>query len=212
MSTPKKLLIAAALVTIIFQAQSQGVGIGVESPNPNAVLELVSPDNNQGLLVPKMSTAERTATAFTDNLSSSENGLLVYDTDENAFYFWINSQWVSMQSAVNVTAGSGIQIIDGEISNTGDLDSSNEIQDLELDGNTLRITNNTSATDIDLTPLTENNTDEQILSLSGTTCPFPVETRSTSVASIQILNSLTLTLQDLATSKQTQIRMNKIFP
>ena len=156
MSTPKKLLITSALIIVLFQAKSQGVGIGVETPNSNAVLELVSPGNNQGLLVPKMTTAQRTAPSFTNNLTSSENGLLVYDTDEDAFYFWINSQWFSMQSAVNVTAGEGIQIVDGEISNTGDLDNANEIQDLSLLGSQLSISDGST---IDLGPI---NTDTQL--------------------------------------------------
>lgn len=44
----------------------------------------------------------------------------------------------------------------------------NEIQDLELVGSTLRITNNASATDINLAPFSGTNTDEQTLSFSGT--------------------------------------------
>ena len=100
MSTPKKLLMTSALIIVLFQAKSQGVGIGVETPNSNAVLELVSPENNQGLLVPKMTTAQRTAPSFVNNLTSNENGLLVYDTDEDAFYFWINSQWLSTRSSI----------------------------------------------------------------------------------------------------------------
>ncbi|MEM6643030.1 MAG: hypothetical protein AAF616_08635, partial [Bacteroidota bacterium] len=153
MSTPKMLLIFAAILVLLKEAKTQGVGVGVETPNPNAVLELVSPGNNQGLLVPKLTTTQRTATAFTSNLTASENGLLVYDTDLNAFYFWINSQWVSMQTAVNLTAGEGIEITDGEISNTGDLDATNEIQDIEVVGTELTISGGST---IDLSFLDTN--------------------------------------------------------
>ena len=68
MSTHIKILTSILILFLVSKAHSQGVGIGVQNPNPNAVLELVSPNNNQGLLVPKMTTAERTATSFTNNL------------------------------------------------------------------------------------------------------------------------------------------------
>ena len=54
--------VAFFLILAGFLANGQGaVGIGVTNPNKNAVLELVSPGKNQGLLVPKLTTAERTA-------------------------------------------------------------------------------------------------------------------------------------------------------
>ncbi|MFC2151451.1 hypothetical protein ACFLSE_02905 [Bacteroidota bacterium] len=49
-----------------------------------------------------------------------------------------------------------------------DNDASNEIQDLDLTSNVLSITNNPSATQIDLAPYQGTNTDEQTLSLAGT--------------------------------------------
>ena len=52
---------------------------------------------------------------------------------------------------------------------TVDTSTTNEIQDLELVGSTLRITNNPDATDINLAPFTGTNTDEQTLTLGGTT-------------------------------------------
>ena len=69
---------------------SAQVGIGTTTPNPNAVLDLQSPGNNQGLLVPRLSTAQRNALA----LSAQENGLMVYDTNDQKFYYWQNAQWL----------------------------------------------------------------------------------------------------------------------
>ena len=75
------------------------VGIGTETPNPNAVLHLVSPNQNQGLLIPTMRTEQRTAEAFVQRLSAAESGLLVYDTQENAFYYWMNpGGWMPVAS------------------------------------------------------------------------------------------------------------------
>ena len=72
------------------------VGIGTEAPNPRAVLHLVSPDNNQGLLIPVMTTDARTDAAFVTTLATTENGLLVYDSDENTFYHWVDVGWVPL--------------------------------------------------------------------------------------------------------------------
>ncbi len=79
------------------------VGIGTSQPNPNAVLELVSPGDNQGLLIPSMTTSQRTATSFVENLSETDNGLLVFDMEEKTFYYWSDSAWMPIGG--NTVAG-----------------------------------------------------------------------------------------------------------
>ena len=96
------------------------VGIGVENPNPNAVLELVAPNNDQGFLVPRLTTAQRTANTFLFNLSSEDNGLLVYDIELNRFFFWINGNWQPVSPQSSLTAGAGISITGNVITNTVD--------------------------------------------------------------------------------------------
>ncbi|MEP0985304.1 MAG: hypothetical protein ABJG97_06350, partial [Ekhidna sp.] len=90
--------LGVALLFLCINSYSQSVGIGTETPNTNAILELVAPDANQGLLVPRLNTSERTAASFTNNLSATDNGLLVYDSDEQKFYFWMTDQWVEIAS------------------------------------------------------------------------------------------------------------------
>lgn len=143
------------------------VGIGTENSNDHAVLELVSPTNNQGFLVPRLTTAQRTNTSFINSLSTSDNGLLVFDSQQKIFYFWHDNDWQQVKSGPEFTAGTGISINNGQIINTGDTDPSNEIQNLSLAGNTLTITNNPSATSIDLSPFSGTNTDNQTLSFSA---------------------------------------------
>ncbi len=127
------------------------VGINTLTPNKNSVLELISPNHNQGLLIPKLTTAQRTDVAFIANLSATENGLMVYDSDENIFYFWKNPSWQKIGSGQFFTAGSGIIIAQSTATISAiDNSATNEIQDLSLNNNTLKITNNTSATTIDL--------------------------------------------------------------
>ena len=99
------------------------VGIGTEAPNPRAVLHLVSPSQNQGLLIPTMSTAQRTADSFVQTLSAAESGLLVYDAQQNAFYYWMNAEgWVPLASG---TVGGDLS---GQLTN---LALNNEVVELE---------------------------------------------------------------------------------
>ncbi len=117
------------------------VGIGTTSPNSNAVLELRSPSRSQGFLVPRLSADQRDVLDYTVH----ENGMLVYDSVENVFYYWQLNRWVPIQM--------------GE----------NETQDLVLNGTTLTISNNPSATEIDLAPFSGTNTDNQTLAYNATT-------------------------------------------
>ncbi len=91
-----KLTTSFLLIFILFDADSQEftAGINTETPNPNAVLHLVSPNGDQGLLVPSLTTAQRITMALT----ATDNGLMVFDTDDNGFYFWVNPGWVQMSN------------------------------------------------------------------------------------------------------------------
>ncbi len=91
-------LVGFLLSTTLWSQQNGSVGIGIEDPNPNAILHLVSPESNQGLLIPTVTTNQRTATSFTSELSVAENGLLVFDVTEKAFYFWQDTQWQTLSS------------------------------------------------------------------------------------------------------------------
>ncbi len=109
--------------TLGLQAQNS-MGVGTTSPNTNAVLHLVSPTNDQGLLIPSLTTSQRLSTAFISKLSNSDKGLMIFDLDEAEFFFWDGTAWTHI----------------------------GQTQDLSLTGNILTITNNGSATNIDLSP------------------------------------------------------------
>ena len=76
---------------------SQGVSLNTSGSeaDPSAILDLTS--TTKGLLIPRMSTGDRTSIT---PLTSAQNGLLVYDTTENKFYYWNGSSW-------NVFGGQG---------------------------------------------------------------------------------------------------------
>lgn len=139
-NTLKLCLFGFGFILYIHSNAQNSVGIGTASPNPNAVLELVSPGNNQGILVPRLTTAQRTATAFLNALSENDSGLLVYDNELDQFFSWNGSAWTTLDSP----------------------------QDLNLAGSTLTITNNPSATPINLSAFTGTNTDDQIISFDPT--------------------------------------------
>lgn len=88
--------ILLSFVTFYCQAQ---VGIGTENPNPKSVLDLRSQGNNQGFLVPRLTTLQRTATSFTSTLSNTEKGLLIFDTDINKFYYWNGADWTIIEDS-----------------------------------------------------------------------------------------------------------------
>lgn len=66
----------------------EGVGIGTDQVNNDAVLEIESV--TKGLLIPRMTSAQRLATGATSD------GLLVYDTNEEVFYYYDGTQWLSL--------------------------------------------------------------------------------------------------------------------
>lgn len=82
-----QILVVVLTVLLSLTAQSQ-VGIGTTTPNASSILELAS--TTQGMLAPRMTSAQRTA------IVSPANGLLVFDTDVKALYFYdsASSSWV----------------------------------------------------------------------------------------------------------------------
>ncbi|MFC7356487.1 hypothetical protein ACFQO1_02210 [Jejudonia soesokkakensis] len=88
----RALLLILLLLTLPIFAQ---VGIGTIDPDPSAVLDIES--TSGGLLTPRMTTAQRDAIETT----ASSKGLLVFDTDENAFYFYDGLNWVELSAGTN---------------------------------------------------------------------------------------------------------------
>jgi hypothetical protein len=83
--------------TTTVQAQNN-VGIGTATPHPSAILDINSTD--KGLLVPRMTSAQRTA------IPSPVTGLLVFDTDSARFIFYTGSAWSSIPAGQGSGPGS----------------------------------------------------------------------------------------------------------
>jgi len=73
-------------------AQNNNVGIGTVSPDASAVLDIQS--SNKGLLIPRMSIEQRNL------ISSPATGLMIYQTGDNAgFFFYNGNTWKPLTDA-----------------------------------------------------------------------------------------------------------------
>jgi hypothetical protein len=72
-------------------SQNKTLGVGTLSPNANAALHVESPTANQGFIMPRLSTTQRTA--MTAILTASDKGLMLFDTDANTIYVWDGVAW-----------------------------------------------------------------------------------------------------------------------
>lgn len=91
--TPKNYFLALFFLFLSFIANAQ-IGIGTVTPNASSVLDITS--TTQGMLTPRMTTTQRNA------ITTPADGLLVYDTDLKAFYFYSSgtAAWVPINSGV----------------------------------------------------------------------------------------------------------------
>ncbi len=82
-------LIAALIAPLCLLAQGN-VGINNPTPDVSALLDLTS--TSKGLLMPRMSTAQRVA------ITTPATGLLVFDITLNAFYYFDGAVWSPLAS------------------------------------------------------------------------------------------------------------------
>ena len=111
--------IAVILCSSTSLAQNNNIGIGTFTPDASAMLEILS--NDKGLLVPRMTATERMA------IPTPANALLVYDTDSTCFFYYKlpTTEWINLCNAFTEM----------------DADTTNELQQLSLSGDTIFISN-----------------------------------------------------------------------
>ena len=79
-------LIAFVLFTTLGYAQ---VGINTNNPDPSSALEIES--NSAGILIPRLTETQR------DAISAPATGLMIYQTDQTAgFYFYDGNIWTKI--------------------------------------------------------------------------------------------------------------------
>jgi hypothetical protein len=94
-------------ITVLYNGRTQinttGFASSLTETNvtPKAALEVVS--TNTGVLLPKLTTVQRNAIVTGD----LQNGLLLYNTDSNAFQFYNGSAWLAVGSGGVANGGWG---------------------------------------------------------------------------------------------------------
>lgn len=73
-----------------FEMTAQGIAINTDNsePDPSAILDVKSTE--KGMLIPRMDSVQRV------NIAGPVSGLLVYQTDNNCFYYYSGIDWVRL--------------------------------------------------------------------------------------------------------------------
>jgi len=94
----KKSILLLALFSIIFGSAMSQVAVNADgsAPSTSAILDIKS--TSKGMLVPRMTTTQRTA------ISSPANGLMVFDTQTTSFWFYNvgSSGWIELIGGNNI--------------------------------------------------------------------------------------------------------------
>lgn len=82
---------------IVSSTYSQNVGINTDgsNPDPSAMLDIVS--SSKGLLIPRMTTAQRTT-----DISSPATGLIVYDTTTKSLFYYNGTAWAEIKESKGI--------------------------------------------------------------------------------------------------------------
>ena len=89
------LIIIFSWISLKLDAQV-AVNTNGAAANSNSILDISS--NTKGLLIPRMSSAQKST--FASNLGNTEKGMLIFDTDSSKYYFWGGSSFTDMKSGV----------------------------------------------------------------------------------------------------------------
>jgi len=104
------------IVAFNFSSSAQ-VGVGTTSPDASSMLDVQS--TTKGMLVPRMDTSQRTG------IVTPADGLLVYDTDTDSFWFYSGS-WTELSS------GTSDQLADADSDTTIELEQGTDDDTIRL--------------------------------------------------------------------------------
>lgn len=106
----KQLFIIFLLATGLNAWSQVAINTDGSNPDPSAILDVKSTD--RGILVPRMTTAQRSA------IASPASGLLVFDSDTQSFWFYSAGSWLELtdQSSQQwIPSGSSISYTSGNV-------------------------------------------------------------------------------------------------
>ncbi|MBN8674189.1 MAG: hypothetical protein J0L56_08645 [Chitinophagales bacterium] len=121
----KKTIICVLAIVQCYLTTAQNVGVGITTPHSSAALHINS--TTKGLLIPRMSTAERNA------IAAPAEGLLIYNLTTNELNQRQNSAWKTLLNNDSWTGGGS-----GWIFNIGDnvgINTAGPSERLDVSGN-----------------------------------------------------------------------------
>jgi hypothetical protein len=97
-----KYFVSVILITICgYHSYSQSLAINTDGSTANASAMLDVKSTSKGVLLPRMTSAERIA------IASPATGLEMYDTNLNQFYYYNGSVWTGLATGANYWADAG---------------------------------------------------------------------------------------------------------
>lgn len=104
----KSLLIALLLISSSISF-SQQIGIGTTNPDPSAFLDLTG--TNKGLIIPRMTTADRD-----NNIKSPKSGILIFNTTTASFQVTGgDNKWLDYETNLRIDVATGTTTNTGNV-------------------------------------------------------------------------------------------------
>ena len=121
----------------LLNAQNVGINDDGSTPNSNAILDIKTSSNDKGVLLPRLTSSQRTS--FGSSLAASEQSMMVYDTDTKSYWYWNGTVWnefLQNQSGWKINGNSGTNSASNFIGTTDAQDlilKSNNVVGLQID-------------------------------------------------------------------------------
>jgi hypothetical protein len=149
----RKLTSFIALLLAAKLSMAQGVAINNNNALPNSSAMLDVQSTTKGMLIPRMTTAQRTG------IASPAKGLMVFDTDVNSFWFYNGSAWTNLTASgaatgLSLTGNSGTNTASNYLGTTDNVSlniKTNNLARLTVaDNGNIGINNTTPAAKLDV--------------------------------------------------------------
>src|SRR5689334_7136911 len=113
----KKMLPLLLLTISVSKGFAQNIGINATGATPHTSAMLDVSSTTKGMLIPRMTGAQRAA------IAGPATGLLVYDTDNNSFWFYNGATWAQLAGGSSGWTLSGNTGTDTAVNFIGTLDA-----------------------------------------------------------------------------------------